>query len=311
MKFILYFLIILLPLVNIHAQQLNSHVSEGVAYVNYNVEKSEGLNAIASKYGIGNAMLLQANNLPPSVVLQQGQIIKIPIATIIKQTCNGANCIPVFYVVQQSEGLYRIGKNHGDIKPAHLTLLNKLNSEVVSKGQQLLVGYIVFNGDYTKQPKADITADDNTDKEVGLIKKDSVIEIAAAPIINQPTVSNNSKFKTPKKDPADTLLLTYNGEGFFKPNYLPGTQEILVMAAPFKSESGWADGKFYILTDSVPAGTVVKLINPMTNIFIYAKTLGGLPQVKGNNAVKLRLSNAGAVALGLRFEEQFELMLKN
>jgi hypothetical protein len=214
--------------------------------------------------------------------------------------------------VQQSEGLYRIGKNHGNIKPLQLKQLNKLNSEVVSKGQRLLVGYINIKGDVSVHEIKEVPVVTNTNnKEAIPISKDTGSKSQPVPITAEPVIINNSKSKTARKDPADTMKLSYTGEGFFQPSYVPGTQEAIVIGAPFKSESGWNDGKFYILVDSIETGKVVKLINPITAVFIYAKTLGSLPQVKGNNAIKLRLSNAGAVALGYRFEDHFDLLLQH
>ncbi|MEY3874024.1 MAG: hypothetical protein RL363_745 [Bacteroidota bacterium] len=67
-------------------------------------------------------------------------------------------------------------------------------------------------------------------------------------------------------------------------------------AAVFKSLSGWQDKKFYILTNQLPVGTVVRIT---TSDFksICAKVINSLPEV--GNAVQYRLNDAAAAILGI------------
>ncbi|CAN5544856.1 hypothetical protein BH10BAC3_BH10BAC3_39420 [soil metagenome] len=316
MKFYISFLFIFLMLVAGYGQHVNSYVTDGLCYTTYTVAKSEGLYSITTKYGVSNAAIMLANGLQPNTILQEGQLLKIPLAAIIRPVCSGADCLAVYYEVQQSEDLYRIGKNHGNIKVERLKQLNHLTTESVSKGMQLLVGYLLVHGTGNKNISANIT----TEKPVNKVA-DTTASIQPAndtPIIkSQPlkaeektvVIANNPKPGTSKKDLTDTIPFTYSGKGFFEPQYKHGSTELLVWAAPFKSESGWTDGKFYILMDEVAAGIIVKIINPATSVFIYAKVLGPLPHVKSNDAAKLRISNAATVALGFRYETVFEVTI--
>lgn len=67
-------------------------------------------------------------------------------------------------------------------------------------------------------------------------------------------------------------------------------------AAVFKSLSGWNDKKFYILTNQLPVGTVVRIT---TSDFksVCAKVINSLPEV--GNAVQYRLNDAAAAILGI------------
>jgi len=67
-------------------------------------------------------------------------------------------------------------------------------------------------------------------------------------------------------------------------------------AAVFKSLSGWQDKKFYILTNQLPVGTVVRIT---TSDFksVCAKVINSLPEV--GNAVQYRLNDAAAAILGI------------
>jgi hypothetical protein len=67
-------------------------------------------------------------------------------------------------------------------------------------------------------------------------------------------------------------------------------------AAVFKSMSGWQDNKFYILTNELPVGTIVRIT---TSDFksVCAKVINALPEV--GNAIQYRLNDAAAAILGV------------
>jgi hypothetical protein len=69
-------------------------------------------------------------------------------------------------------------------------------------------------------------------------------------------------------------------------------------AAIFKTTSGWQDKKYYVLINDVAPGTILKIAS-VDNKVIFAKVLGGMPQMKENKGLLLRLSNAAATYLGM------------
>jgi hypothetical protein len=68
----------------------------------------------------------------------------------------------------------------------------------------------------------------------------------------------------------------------------------------FKSNSGWKDGKYYMLINEVLPGTIVKIELRSTQRTIYAKVLGPLTPTKGNEGLMLRLSAASLASLGIK-----------
>ena len=66
----------------------------------------------------------------------------------------------------------------------------------------------------------------------------------------------------------------------------------------FRSTSGWDDGKFYCLHNSAKQGTIVKVTNTANGKSIYAKVLDMMPDLKQNDKLVIRISNAAADALG-------------
>lgn len=68
----------------------------------------------------------------------------------------------------------------------------------------------------------------------------------------------------------------------------------------FKSNSGWKDGKYYLLINDVLPGTIVKIDLQSTQRLIYAKVLGPLTPAKENEGLMLRLSAASLASLGIK-----------
>ena len=73
-------------------------------------------------------------------------------------------------------------------------------------------------------------------------------------------------------------------------------QTIEGTAAVFKSISGWEDKKFYVLTNLLPIGTIVRITTPDLKS-ICAKVINVLPEM--GNAVQYRLNDAAAAILGI------------
>ena len=67
-------------------------------------------------------------------------------------------------------------------------------------------------------------------------------------------------------------------------------------AAVFKSMSGWQDNKFYILTNELPVGTLVRITTADFKS-ICAKVINALPEM--GNAIQYRLNDAAAAILGV------------
>jgi hypothetical protein len=65
-------------------------------------------------------------------------------------------------------------------------------------------------------------------------------------------------------------------------------------AGVFKSTSGWDDGKYYCLYNDASPGTIVKVTNSSTRKFVYAKVLDAIPDMKQNEGLIIRISNAAA-----------------
>ena len=87
--------------------------------------------------------------------------------------------------------------------------------------------------------------------------------------------------------------------GVFKAGYTGAKAETQQgTAGVFKSTSGWEDGKYYCLHNTAPIGSIIKIVNPDNNTEVYAKVLDVIPDLKANQDVIVRLSNAASAELG-------------
>ena len=132
----------------------------------------------------------------------------------------------------------------------------------------------------------------------------------AAPVAETPAKQASIKEEIRAEEPKKTVNYSYAStnnigsvEGVFANSFTAeATQKSMNSksgeAATFKSTSGWQDKKYYILMNEAAPGTIVK-ITSQENKIVYAKVLGSMPEMKENNGLLLRISNAAASYLGI------------
>lgn len=135
--------------------------------------------------------------------------------------------------------------------------------------------------------------------------------VQTRPTIKDPAVLNAqmkmialNKASTRAKDSIrkiNALQVNDNSEGYFASFFsnqkkAASFQTLNGTAAVFKSISGWQDHKFYILTNELPVGTIVRITTTDLKS-ICAKVINVLPEV--GNAIQYRLNDAAAAILGV------------
>ena len=123
-------------------------------------------------------------------------------------------------------------------------------------------------------------------------------------------VISSNKEKARINDSLHNALISHQGEGvnatkvdegyfatlFSDQKKSASFQTLDGTASVFKSISGWQDKKFYILTNEIPIGTIVKITTADFKT-ICAKVINALPDV--SNSIQYRLSDAAAAILGI------------
>ncbi len=271
---------------SLYGQSFKGIIQREKAFISVPASAYQSVEAISKCWGVLESAILAENKAMAGGTWEAQTKVLIPVGEIIKQQhCD--SCSPVYHTVAKSEGLYRIGKYYGNVSVATLKSLNHLRSDAIQPGQELLVGYVAHysTGDVTQTAKSSHEPAAETNPP-GTEKPDSV--------------KNNVPVE-PKPE------LLYRGNGFFEPDFQPDAHSILQAegnAASFKSESGWKDGRFYLLNSQLKTGVVVKVTNLATQKSIYVKVVGPLPRIKQNENLDWRLSNAASASLGVWNEEE-------
>jgi LysM repeat protein len=304
---------------------LQAEIDNGKPYLVHNVASGETLSSISRNFKITVAEIASFNKINADKGLQKNQAIRIPLKADNLTQTDCSSCPKVYYKVMPKEGLYRIGLNFGNTKAETLKKLNNLNTDAVDIGQNLLVGYLSapagkMNGEITQKATPSTPTNNSTyqpNETPAVIKKTEVtvpqttVKNDPPPVINKPkeqpkqtpvveTPKQTPVAETPKQQQATPQQNNSSnlGSGVFANEYA-GKQNVSKngTAAVFKSTSGWGDAKYYVLMNGVAPGTIIKIDNSSTSKSIYAKVLGELPQLKQNENVLLRISNAAASAL--------------
>ncbi|MFT3705492.1 MAG: LysM peptidoglycan-binding domain-containing protein [Agriterribacter sp.] len=274
----------------------------GKFYINHTVEAKENLYSIGRLYNISPKEIAPLNGLTTSSGLELGQTLKVPLtnSNFAQQGTAAADeaFVPLYHVVAEKEGLFRIGQNFDKVSANDLKKWNNLSSESISNGQHLVVGFL-------RVKKSQSTLAVNGIKKIGdpiaslppLAKQDNVTTTAAPDKTTKPieTVQNNTQGAQAASQDA--------GMGFFKNLYKQQSSTNQAFrsetgaASIFKSTSGWQDTKYYALMNNIAPGTIVRITNPLNSKIIFAKILGELPPGKENEGLLIRISNAGAAEL--------------
>jgi LysM repeat protein len=294
-------------------------------YLNHTVAPKENYYSIGRMYNVSpKDQIAPFNALAMEKGLSPGQVIKIPLAVnnFLQYGNAGADevLVPVYHTVKEKEGLYRISVTYNKLDLETLKQWNKIQGDAVGNGVRLIVGYL-----RVKKDLSPLAAMAQTPPPVDRPKED---ERPKPPVLVQPEIKETPKPVVEKQTPKETpppivkeepkpVVKTepvkpvapnpnapnHNG-GVFKGEYnsqaKSGTPiEENGAANVFKSTSGWSDGRYYCLHNNAQPGTIIKITSTITGKIVYAKVLDVIPDIKQNNGLAIRISNAAAEELGV------------
>jgi len=301
-------------------------------YLEHKVQPKENWFSVGRVYLISPRVISAFNNLSMDKGLSIGQLIRIPLTgDNFNQNDNAAFTGPaIVHRVAQGEGLLRLA-NVYKVTMEQLRKWNRLTSDQLKVNSNLIIGFLQTpeagdiqpSGSSTKLPQAANPASPqpNTRKSDESAKpvvptpvqtQQSTTAIQPKPVQTVPTQTPAAVNQTSNVGPNA-------GTGYFAALFTTQSKEgkQQKMETPaygvFKSTSGWQDGKYYILMNSVVPGTVVQITSKNTGKQLYAKVLGAVPPGKESEGLLLRISNAAASALGVPNGEPgvFELVWSN
>ncbi len=130
------------------AQQNNIEIkgTSNKHYVEHTIAPKENFYSIGRMYNVPAKDIAAYNTLQLEGGLSIGQIIKVPLnENNFSQTASakpGEILVPVYHSVEPKEGLYRVSVNYNKVPLDDLKKWNHLQSDEVSAGQALIIGYL-------------------------------------------------------------------------------------------------------------------------------------------------------------------------
>jgi len=285
-------------------------------YLDHKIGVKENFYSIGRMYNISPRIFAPYNGHELTSGLSIGQVIRLPLnETNFWQTGSrkgNETVVPVYHAIQPKETVQTISKVYGTDK-ASLFSWNNLQNEKLITGQNLIIGFLKVDktlsplalqgmGPRTEPPAPKPVAPETEKKaETTPIKKNEEKKE------NQPEKETEKASINPplKEKKFNETVIPYSGVGLFKEEFNQqvgnnrNTQTITEKGGSFKSTSGWSDGKFYILIDSIEKGRIVRLRNTANNKLIYAKVLAGISETKPGAAERFLISNSAASQLSV------------
>lgn len=349
-----YTLIVLaFTVLQLQAQPLMVQQEAGKLYVPHTVQPKENWYSVGRMFNLSPSVIASFNGLKMDKGLSIGQKIKIPLnAQNLAQGGQPAAdeaFIPVYHTVKEKEGLYRIGQTFNKVSVDQLKAFNKMKTDDVVIGSNLVVGYLKVKKDLSPLagaavlPPAAVAAKPATTTEapktttppattkavtpppattVEPEKKEPAtkpVEEKPAPVTKpveeKPAPVTKPAEEKPVTPPPSTTPVRNDApstEGAFAAVFkdqAKANNQTTGLAGIFKSTSGWKDGKYYVLMNKVTPGTIVKITSVSTNRVVYAKVLGEIPPGKENDGLLIRISNAASAQLQVAEGAKFDVSL--
>lgn len=267
-------------------------------YLTHTVQPKDNFYSIGRLYNAPPKEIAAFNALDMSAGLAVGQAVLIPLTAANFSQTKTSNA-PVYYVVGEKEGLYRVSTKNSKVLMASLRQWNNLTSDALSTGQKLIVGFLQTSEGGEMAP---------------VVKNEPAVPAVKEPQPKKEAepASQKETTATPKTTPAATNQpVVASGSGYFKNQFDLQSQQrkagrdATVTSGIFKTSSGLQDAKYYALMDNVEPGTIVQVVNPANNRSIYAKVLGEMSGIRQNQGLELRISNAAATALDIAEPDKF------
>lgn len=286
-------------------------------YLSHTVSPKENFYAIGRLYNVAPKEIAAFNDVDLNHGLAIGQTIKIPLTgSNFNQSANKGR--PVYYIVGDKEGLYRVSLKNNKVLMADLRKWNNLGNDNISPGKKLIVGYLVSaeaNAIVQTHPHAEPEKKEALEppkKEIAA-KKEIKEKKEAAEVVQkkEPEKTPEIPVNKPAFNPSAEPVVNDGKGGYFKSLFDKQTKvqplkvDQTVSAGIFKTASGWQDLKYYALIDNVEPGTIIRIVNPTNNKAVYAKVLGEISGIRQNQGYDIRMSNAAASALEVSDTDKF------
>ncbi|MBS1687980.1 MAG: LysM peptidoglycan-binding domain-containing protein [Bacteroidetes bacterium] len=279
------FLVVLFSIVffTASAQDDSLHVfpQDNSWLIMYTVHNGETVFALSRRFHVPPAILTGVNGLNYQSALANNSLINIPTGAynlLKSQPVNPDEARPLYYRATSEDNLYKLSRYSG-VSQRTLQEWNKLQDTRINAGQILFVGWVMYDATNITVPSAN--TDNSKQKAVAMGYG------AAAPEqknVGNKQVSTKNGVTTTIIKSADTIK-RIDTPAIVK-LYLKQTnneQNIAEDKGPavfFDMKSVTSRNAFYAFYNGVPRGIIIKVHDPSSEVAIYVKVIGPLPDTK-------------------------------
>ncbi|MCY7309562.1 MAG: LysM peptidoglycan-binding domain-containing protein [Chitinophagaceae bacterium] len=311
-KFSFSYLLLVFCVQSLSAQKADLIVKTGDKglYLEHKVARGESFFAVGRLYNVSAKYLAIFNKLDLNKGLLIDQKINIPL-TDTNFTQQGNTGTPVYYTAIQSPTLETISSKVKNVSVENIRMWNDISVTEVIPGTKLIIGFL------QSKEMASVTINNKPKQEepVAKVVEKPVVKAEEKPVVKEEVKPIEQKaeekpvVKLIEEKIEEKVVITE--QGYFKNHFEqqirtnPASKNETVASGIFKTASGWKDSKYYLLIDKVPAGTIVKVINPTNNKAVYAKVLGEMSGIRQNEGLSIRISNAAATTLNITEQDKF------
>ncbi len=322
-KWLMFFFIAIITSSSLFAQ--SSLEIKGISpdlYLNHTVAPKESIYSVGRLYNVAPKDLAAYNHLQMESGLSVGQEMKIPLDknNFSQSEAKSGNdaLVPVYHTVGSKETLYRLFVNYNKVPITSLQKWNNLQSDALSEGSQMIVGFLKVDKAQSALATQPANAGEVASAPVQSEKK-SVPAVEKPTTAQAPEPAKKEAVAAPAKESAvektvNTKSTVNFSGGYFKKVYDQQVQTKSPInnsgsVGIFKSTSGWQDGKYYCFYNDAAAGSVLKVTDNASGKSVYAKVLDAIPDIRQNAGLSVVLSNAAAEELGAGGENKFDCIV--
>ena len=136
------------PLFDQGSEVLIDRLPENEFYYTHIFQQGQTVYSLAKTFKTSVSEIFAMNNLTAKSSINIGQTVKVPFSLNALYTENSSSVlsinkfVPVYYVAQPKETLYRISKIYFRQEASTFSKRNKINGTAIYKGQKLLIGWL-------------------------------------------------------------------------------------------------------------------------------------------------------------------------
>ena len=292
------------PLFDQGSEVLIDRLPENEFYYTHIFQQGQTVYSLAKTFKASVSEIYAMNNLTAKSSINIGQTVKVPFSLNALYTEKSSTVlsinkfVPVYYVAQPKETLYRIGKTYFGQEVSIFSKRNKINGTAIYKGQKLLIGWLPIDdqGVVVKFNSSIVLADDAKKVEILTKKinnKRPIREKFTTTIVPSELITksgNKELIATTSEELSDSQAIKLELSSTTRKRHSRGI-------GIWERDSQTTE-KAFVLHHTAKKGSIIELYNPQLNLRTRAKVLGRIPLETYPSDISVIMSKKVANSLG-------------